>query len=47
MNLIIKDFTLDHIKAVMQLAKQNYEEERGFVLLLKWGLLNRIDSVCH
>jgi hypothetical protein len=31
MNLIIKDFKLDHIKAVMQLAKQNYEEERGFV----------------
>ncbi len=27
----IVDFTVDHIKAAVQLAKQNYEDERGFV----------------
>ena len=27
----IVDFTVEHIKAAVQLAKQNYEDERGFV----------------
>lgn len=27
----IVDFTVDHIKAAVQLAKKNYEDERGFV----------------
>ncbi len=39
MNLIIKDFTRDHIKATAQLAKQNYEEERGFVPALPPALV--------
>lgn len=39
MNLIIKDFTRDHIKAAAQLAKQNYEEERGFVPALPPALI--------
>ncbi|NJD04164.1 MAG: GNAT family N-acetyltransferase [Ruminiclostridium sp.] len=34
MNLVIKDFTCDHIKAAAQLAKQNYKEERDFVPVL-------------
>ena len=29
--MIITDFTADHIEAAVQLAKQNYEDERGFV----------------
>ena len=31
MDLIITDFTADHTEAAAQLARQSYEEERGFV----------------
>jgi hypothetical protein len=39
MSLIITDFKHDHIDAAMQLAKQNYEEERGFVPALSPNLV--------